>query len=97
MSLTTRLKECGSRTFNMELETLKLVFDYAARHGIVLDNPAAGIKRRKLSKIKLEIPNREQFKALLAEMRKCRSLGMARAESEAAENLVEFLVLTCID
>jgi integrase len=86
-----RIKECSLRTFNMELETLKLVFDYGMQHGILLDNPAGKIKRRKLSATKLEIPNRDQFKALLAEMRKCRKLTAACSESEAAENLTEFL------
>jgi integrase len=88
---TRRIKECSLRTFNMELETLKLVFDYAMQHGILLDNPAAKIKRRKLSATKLDIPNRDQFKALLAEMRECRKLTGACDESEAAENLLEFL------
>ena len=86
-----RIKERSLRTFNMELETLKLVFDYGMQHGILLDNPAAKIKRRKLSATKLEVPNRDQFKALLGEMRQCRKLTTARSESEAAENLVEFL------
>src|SRR5664280_3161590 len=86
-----RIKERSLRTFNMELETLKLVFEYAMQHGILLDNPAAKIKRRKLSATKLEVPNRDQFKALLGEMRQCRKLTAARSESEAAENLVEFL------
>jgi integrase len=86
-----RIKERSLRTFNMELETLKLVFDYGMQHGILLDNPAAKIKRRKLSATKIEVPNRDQFKALLGEMRECRKLTEARSESEAAENLVEFL------
>jgi len=86
-----RIKECSLRTFNMELETLKLVFDYGIQHGILLDNPAGKIKRRKLNAVKLEVPNRDQFKALLGEMRKCRKMATPCAESEAAENLVEFL------
>jgi integrase len=86
-----RIKECSLRTFNMELETLKLVFDYAMQHGILLDNPAAKIKRRKLNATKLDVPNRDQFKALLGEMRECRKLTKACSESEAAENLTEFL------
>ena len=86
-----RIKERSLRTFNMELETLKLVFDYGMQHGILLDNPAAKIKRRKLNAVKLAMPSRDEFKLLLAEMRKCRSLAAARTESAAAENLVEFL------
>jgi integrase len=39
----------------------------------------------------LTIPNREQFKQLLATMRQCRTMTKACTEDEAAANLVEFL------
>lgn len=86
-----RSATCSARTFNMELETLRLAFDYAVSHGLVLDNPAGHIDRLKLSKPKLVIPTRQQFKELLVTIRKCRLMTKGCDESQAAGNLVEFL------
>lgn len=88
---TARAATKAARTFNMELETLRLVFDYAVSHGIVLDNPAMHVERRKQSTPKLLIPTREQFSDILATIRKCRTMTGTCTESEAAANLVEFL------
>jgi site-specific recombinase XerD len=82
---------CKARTFNMESETLRLAFDYAMSHGLVLDNPAAHLERLKLSRPKLHIPTREEFKALLATIRQCRLMTKGCDESQASGNLVEFL------
>jgi integrase len=86
-----RAAQCKPRTFNMELETLNLCFKYAVEHGILLENPAASIRRRKLSKPRLTIPTRQQFKELLATIRECRTMTKPCVEDEAASNLVEFL------
>lgn len=86
-----RAAKKAARTFNMELETLRLVFDYAVSHGIILDNPAMHVDRRKQSRPKLLIPTREQFRDILATIRKCRTMTESCTESEAAANLVEFL------
>jgi site-specific recombinase XerD len=82
---------CKARTFNMEIETLRLAFDYAMSHGLVLDNPASHIDRLKLSRLKLHIPTRQEFKELLATIRQCRLMTKGCDESQAAGNLVEFL------
>lgn len=86
-----RVSDCSARTFNMELETLNLCFKYAVGHGIVLENPAAHVHRRKQSKPRLTVPNREQFKNLLKTIHQCRLMTRKRSEDEAASNLVEFL------
>jgi integrase len=73
------------RTYNIELETLKLVFRYAIEvKRLLLDNPAESLKRRKQPKATAVIPNRDQFTALVKELRESPQAG------EAA-NLVEFL------
>lgn len=87
----TRTAERSARTFNMELETLNLCFKYAVEHGIIIDNPASRLSRRKLSKPRLTIPTRKQFKELLATVRQCRTMTKPCAEDEAAANLIEFL------
>ena len=65
----------SARSFNIERETLNLIFDYARRDGLLLDNPAATIERRKQAKSKPFIPSRAQFRQLVENIRKldCRA------------------------
>jgi integrase len=70
-----------------ELETLRAAFAYAQKHGLVLTNPAVGIKRPKVTFSKAIIPTREQFVKLVAQIR--RASGQ-RTSKEGAD-LVEFL------
>jgi integrase len=67
---TRRSKRIRPRTFNSELETLRLVFNYGIEHGLLLDNPTAGLKRRRLDTPVMVIPTKEQFRLLIAEMRR---------------------------
>jgi len=64
-----RSGECSARTFNCDLEVLRRILDYAAKHGLVLDNPAREIPRRALSTRKAVIPTKEQFRQMVATMR----------------------------
>ncbi|HEY2800434.1 MAG TPA: site-specific integrase [Chthoniobacterales bacterium] len=78
--------EISPRTWNIEVETLKQIFVYARDTlRIVLDNPVEGLKRKKEPKTGIVIPSKEQFRALIQELR-CGH----RATGEAAD-LVEFL------
>jgi site-specific recombinase XerD len=78
-----RSAECSARTFNADLEVLRRVLDYACKHGMMLDNPAKEITRRKLSREKIIIPTKDQFRQLLETMRKNNGKDSA--------DLVEFL------
>ena len=80
---TQRSAECSARTFNVDLEVLRRILDYACKHGMMLDNPANEITRRKLSHEKIIIPTKDQFRQLLETMRK--NTGKDSAD------LVEFL------
>ena len=74
------------RTWNIEIETLKQIFDYAQNTlRILLDNPARQLKRKKQPKSGAMIPSREQFRELVNELR-----SGHRSTGEAAD-LVEFL------
>jgi integrase len=74
------------RTWNIEVETLKQIFTYAKDTlRIVLDNPADSLKRKKEPKTGIVIPSKEQFRALVNELR-----SGHRSTGEAAD-LVEFL------
>ncbi len=74
---------CSARTYNADLEVLRRILDYACKHGLLLENPAREISRRKLSKEKLVIPTKEQFRKVLEAMRKNNGKDSA--------DLVEFL------
>jgi integrase len=76
----------SARSWNIEVETLKQIFAYAQDSlRILLDNPARLLKRKKQPKPGILIPSKEQFRALLAELR-----NGHRATGEAAD-FVEFL------
>lgn len=81
---STRSKEVSARTFNIDRETLTQVLDYAMKHGLVLENLAKAVRRRKQGKAQIIIPTKEQFKAMLDQL---------RSERQAAEsaNFCEFL------
>jgi integrase len=76
----------SARTWNIEVETLKQIFDYAQNTlRVLLDNPANQLKRKKQPRAGIEIPSKEQFRALIADLR-----SGHRSTGEAAD-LVEFL------
>jgi integrase len=60
----------AARTFNKELETLNHLIRYARDvKGILLDNPAEKVRNRKTAAATVEIPSKEQFCSLVAELR----------------------------
>jgi integrase len=82
---TTRAINLAARTYNIEIETLRLIFDFAREDlRLILDNPAAKLKRRKEDKHRPDIPTKAQFVDLLKEMRN-------NPENTESANLIEFL------
>ncbi len=60
----------SARSWNIEVETLKQIFAYAKDTlRIILDNPARLLKRKKEPKAGIVIPSKEQFRALVNELR----------------------------
>lgn len=80
-----RSPDIAASTYNNERETIIGVLNYAHREGLLLDNPALVLKRRKLPKAALVIPTKEQFGKLVATLR---ALGTRFAD---AADLVELL------
>ena len=80
-----RSPSISASTYNNERDTIIAVLAYAKREGLLLDNPAEVLPRRKLSKTQVAIPTREQFSVLVSTLR-----AMDRRYREAA-NLVELL------
>lgn len=80
-----RAPRVAASTYNNERETLISILDYALREGLILDNPARVLERKRQGKRQLTIPTRDQFLLLVKTMR-----GMERRIAEAA-NLIELL------
>jgi len=59
----------SASTYNNEMETLRAVLEYAVREGVILDNPARVLKRRKLGKPQILIPSKDQFRQVVEHMR----------------------------
>lgn len=75
----------AASTYNNERDTIIAILNYAKREGLLLDNPALVLPRRKLGKTSIVIPSRAEFEKLIATMR---SLDV---RYEQGANLVELL------
>lgn len=82
-----RSAERAAQTVNIEVETLRGILAYACKHGLLLDNPAADLKRLRLTSKPMVCPTREQFKALLTFMRS----NKGKRDAEQSADMVEFL------
>jgi integrase len=77
----------AARTFNKELETLNHLMRYARDvKGILLENPAEKIRNRKALKATIQIPGKDQFRGIVAELR-----AEPRAVRSGAADFAEFL------
>jgi integrase len=80
-----RTPQLSARSFNIELETLRLIFEYAKEDlRIILENPAGRLKRKKQIKKALSVPTKKEFAVLVGEMRKL-------TKAAEAADFVEFL------
>ena len=89
--LQGRGKTISASSFAHELGTMKLVFQFAIKRGLLLSDPAQHIDRKKFEKSEIQVPTREQFKKLIAAMRDAnRTFGTQGKGSDAAD-FVELL------
>ena len=72
--------------FNNTLDTLRHIFEVAIGRGLIARNPAARIEKARILQKKLELPSREGFHAIVAEIRNAGS-----GYSAGNGDLVEFL------
>src|SRR6266853_904436 len=84
-----RGSKISSRSHNIELETLKLLLNYANDRGILLDNHADKFKRRKETKAVVKIPTRQEFRSLMVGL-----TSAPKAVASGAAAMVEFLAYT---
>ena len=86
-----RGSDLSSSSFVQELDTLRLILDYAVARGLILSNPAKEIKRRKLVKAKIVVPSREQFGRLISAMRDEDGSFGTQGKGRDAADLVELI------
>jgi integrase len=84
---STRTAERAAQTVNIEVETLRGILAHACKHGLLLDNPAADLKRLRLTTRPILCPTREQFKVLVHSMRS----NKGKRDAEQSADMVEFL------
>ena len=89
--LTERGMKMAPRTLVHELDTMRLVFDYAVRLGLMLTNPSKDIKRRKIVNEPIAVPTREQFPKLVAAMREADGRPHIQKKASPGADLVELL------
>ncbi|MGJ3242524.1 MAG: tyrosine-type recombinase/integrase [Opitutales bacterium] len=81
-----RGKSIKASTFNKEVELLRGIFKQAQLEGLVLQNPAEHVPRRKVQQKRILIPSRDQFRRVVQVMRE----GLDVRYHQAAD-LVELL------
>src|SRR5665213_1649047 len=72
-------------TYNNERDTLRSIMEYGKREGLLLDNPAEKLPRRKLPRHSPLIPSQKQFANLIQSLRRLDS------RYQPAANLAELL------
>lgn len=80
-----RSEQVSARTFNHERETINRILAHAVRDGLLLENPAAVVKKRKVRQAPPDIPTKEQFATLIQTLRN------GRADSLPAADLCELI------
>lgn len=88
--LTERGSKIAAQTLAHELNAMRGIFDYAVRLGLMLGNPAKGIKRRKITQSRMSVPSLHHFRTLIAAIR----LSDGRLDSqEKAKDGADFVEL----
>ena len=82
--LKKRGGDIAPQTFAHELNAMRAVFKFAIEHGMILRNPADGIKRRRIVSKPTNIPTREQFGQVVTAIR-------AEPRERGGADLIELL------
>ena len=81
----------AAQTFAHELEVMNAIFHFAVERGLILTNPAVSIRRKRITPAKIDIPTREQFKKLVAQIRFSDGRNDSQEKAKDGADLVEFL------
>jgi integrase len=89
--LSERGVKKSAQTFAHELSLIKNVFNYAIENGLILSNPAAHIKRRRIVQAEINVPSREQFQSLVATIRHSDGRPDSQRKAAPGADLVELM------
>lgn len=89
--LTERGSQIAAQALAHELNAMRAIFDYAVRLGLMLSNPAGGIKRRKNVPARIAVPTRQQFRDILATIRESDGRDDSQAKAKPGADFVELL------
>ena len=89
--LERRGKKLSSSSFVQELDTLKMILEHAVSKGLLLDNPAKIINRRKVVTEKFLVPSREQFQKIINAIRDADGAFGTQGKGGDGADLVELL------
>lgn len=78
-------------TMAYELSTMRALFDYALKLGLMLTNPAKDIKRPKIVQQPMTVPTREQFRKLVEAIRFSDGRAESQRKAKPGADLVELL------
>jgi integrase len=88
---TERAPKIAPLTVAYELATMKALFKYALELGLMLSNPARHLKRPKITSTQISVPAREQFKNLIAAIRRSDGRADSQRKASSGADLVELL------
>jgi len=89
--LERRGKGLSASSFVQELDTLRLVLGFAVKRGLLLENPALSIRRRRVVTKMIAIPTREQFQAIIAAARDADEAFGTQGKGMDGADLLELL------
>jgi integrase len=83
--------DLSASSFDQELATLRLILGCALERGLLLENPALNIKRRKLVTRRVVVPTREHFQAIIAAVRDVDRTFGTHGMGQVGADLLELL------
>lgn len=89
--LAERSPALAAMSLNRELELMRSIFAYGMKLGLLLKNPAEDIPRRRVVHQQVQIPSREQFRALVAAIRQSDGRLDSQVKARPGADLVELL------
>jgi integrase len=89
--VTQRGPEIAPQTFAHELNTMRTIFEFAKEQGLILSNPAKSIKRKRILPPKIDVPSRDQFRQLVAQIRASDGRISSQENAKDGADLVELL------
>ncbi len=89
--LAGRGSEIAPQTFAHELNAMRAVFDYAVRLGLMLNNPAKEIQRKKIVQARIVVPTLQQFRDIVATIRQSDGRADSQAKAKPGADFVELL------